>query len=401
MHSIREIFIVGHGPSSSHTMGPANAVKYILNKYKDINNVDVILYGSLAETGKGHLTDYIIDKKLDGISHTITFDYESKVKHPNTLKFIITTKEKKYEETIISIGGGSIVTKDNDIPVEETYPHQYMSDILEYCDKNNLSLSDYVLKFEKPDIQDYLKSCFNAMMDASIRGTSADGYLPGPLHIKRKARSMFLEQKKQKETKGYVDKGLIMATASIASSEENACGGVVCIAPTCGSCGVIPGVLAYLESKQIPLEEIDKGMLVAGLVGIICKTNATVAGAEAGCQAEIGVACCMGAALIATALKMDNHKVAQAAEIALEHSLGLTCDPLGGYVQIPCIERNAMFAMKARDAVKIASLISSDYGKITLDDAIKTMYKTGKDLQSGYRETSRKGLAELFDEKKS
>ena len=232
--------------------------------------------------------------------------------------------------------------------------------------------------------------------DAISRGIKAEGDLPGDLHVKRKARMMY--QKMLKERKEN-DIATNVAIASFAVSEENAAGGIIVVAPTCGSAGVIPGVYQYLEIKKVPIERIKRGFLVAGLIGLLAKTNASISGAEAGCQAEIGVASAMGAALIATALGFDNYSIAQSAEVALEHSLGLTCDPVQGYVQIPCIERCAMFALKAIDAVSIVSILPKEANKVTFDESLMTMYLTGKDLRAGYRETAKKGLAKVMGKK--
>ena len=396
MRSIKEIFVIGHGPSSSHTMGPAFACDYILKKYKNIADVKVTLYGSLALTGKGHLTDYIINLKLKDIPHTVEFNYTKRMGHPNTMLFEI--KDKKgyeYSETILSIGGGTIITKDSPFTENNNvYPHQHLSEILNYCEKEKISLVDYVLRFEQPDIVDYMENIYKAMEESKQRGIKAEGELPGELHVRRKAHGMYEAAQKIKD--GNKNIHMNMAIASFAVAEENAAGGVIVIAPTCGSAGVIPGVITYCQMKEMSHENIIKGLLVAGLFGIIAKTNASVSGAECGCQAEIGVACSMGAALVGTAQEFSNNDIAQSAEIALEHSLGLTCDPVSGYVQIPCIERCAMFSLKAVNAATLAKLIPANAAKVSYDDILKTMYQTGKDLRSGYRETSSAGLAKII-----
>lgn len=401
MRSIKEIFLIGHGPSSSHTMAPAKAAEYILDKYKKekIKEIEVTLYGSLAATGKGHLTDYILDLKLKNVKHNIIFDNKAKVNHPNTMLFIIKTAKKEYKEKIISIGGGTIVTEDTSGPDKpDTYPQNFMSDILRYCKDNNLSLMDYVKKFEDKDIIDYMDKVYQVMQNAFDRGIRTKGYLPGPIKLKRKAPSMFSHLlKEEEESKSdWKNYELIMFIASFAIAEENASGGEIVTAPTCGSAGVLPGCMAYLEARGNDRKTILDSMLVAGLIGILCKTNGSVSGAEAGCQAEIGVACAMGAALIANAKGFNNEMIVQAAEIALEHSLGLTCDPILGYVQVPCIERCAVFALKAKNAVMLTKLLVDETPTISFDDSVKTMYETGKDLQEGYRETSLKGLASLM-----
>ena len=399
MKSIKEIFVVGHGPSSSHTMGPANATDYILKTYQNIKHIKIILYGSLALTGKGHLTEYIIDLKLKGIPHEIIFDYENKeLPHPNTMDFFITTDKGEFQERILSIGGGSIRKVDEDMDKsEEIYPHKTFKEILSYCSINCMRLDEYVLKYEGEDIKQYLSHIIHVMTATIIKGVRKEGELPGELHVKRKAHDMYMRWKSLEDPISKRNYEFMMSIAAMATGEENASGGIVVIAPTCGSAGVIPGVLAYLFARKTPYEDIIKGLMVAGLIGQVCKTNGSISGAEAGCQAEIGVACSMGAALIASARGMDNRKIAQAAEIALEHSLGLTCDPVKGYVQIPCIERCAMYALKAKSAFTLSRLIPSEYGKVSFDDSLKTMLSTGKDIPSGYKETSQEGLSKLFN----
>lgn len=393
MRSIREIFVAGNGPSSSHTMGPSFAVDYILNKYEEISYVECTLYESLALTGKGHLTDYIIDKKLGEIPHKIIFDLKTKVEHPNTMLFKITCKNGIiYEEPVISIGGGTIVTKDKKLEsIKETYPHNSLNEILNYCKENNLTLHEYVLKYEGKEIIDYLYHILEVIETARQNGIEATGELPGELHVKRKARTMYLEMRAKKDGKTNIH--MNVAISSFAVAEENASGGLIVIAPTCGSAGVIPGVITYLKMKSFSNKDLVKGLMVAGLIGILCKTNGSVSGAEAGCQAEIGVACAMGAAMVSATFDTPNENIAQAAEIGLEHSLGLTCDPVKGYVQVPCIERCAMFALKAISAATLAKLLPDEDSIVDFDTIVKTMYHTGKDIPQGYRETSVDGLA--------
>ncbi len=399
MRSIREIFLIGHGPSSSHTMGPAFACDYVVKKYQDdIKSIKVVLYGSLALTGKGHLTDYIIDLKLKTYPHEIVFDYETKTVHPNTMRFFITkNNNEEVMEEVLSIGGGSIITSDTDkvnLSSQNVYQENSLKEILAYCKKYSLSLEEYVLKFEGQDILEYLRKIYETFEECRSRGISKTGELPGELHVKRKARTMYMAMRRAKDGKTNIH--MNMAISSFAVAEENASGGIVVIAPTCGSAGVIPGCITYLKMKNYDAEQIKRGLLVAGLIGILAKTNGSISGAEAGCQAEIGVACAMGAALVASTQGLSNENIAEAAEIAMEHSLGLTCDPVKGYVQIPCIERCAMYALKAVNAATLAKLIPADSSKISFDDSIATMLQTGKDLSSEYRETSLSGLAKLM-----
>ncbi len=399
MQSIREVFYIGYGPSSSHTIGPYNAVKYILSKYKDIKDIKVTLFGSLASTGRGHLTDYVIDKALKDVPHIVCFNSRKRTRHPNTMLFEINLLDgSKKKDIITSIGGGVIRingkpnNKDKDL-----YPHQTLSEIMSYCHSYGYSLDEYVLYHEGEEILDYIDNIYQAIKNAVDRGIKTDGELPGELHVKRKAKAMYekmLQEHKEDDITTNV------AIASFAASEENAAGGLIVVAPTCGSAGVIPGVVKYLEMKNVPYENIRKGFLVAGLIGLIAKNNASISGAEAGCQAEIGVACAMGAAMIATAFNYEYKKIAQSAEVALEHSLGLTCDPVKGYVQIPCIERCAIFALKAINSASLVGILPIEASKVTFDESLLTMYLTGKDLHAGYRETAKKGLAKVMKNKK-
>ena len=398
MQSIKEVFYIGHGPSSSHTIGPYNAAKYILNKYENIAQITVNLFGSLALTGKGHLTDYVLDLVLKDIPHKIVFNTRKRVKHPNTMLFEITLSNgEKKKEVIISVGGGVIKTqRERVLKGKELYPHQTLTEILEYCDKFGYRLDEYVLYHEDEDVLTYIDNIYKAVKDSIKRGLEKEGDLPGNLHVKRKAKIMHENMLKEHRED---DIPRNVAIASFAASEENASGGLIVVAPTCGSAGVIPGIVTYLGLKEVPYEKIRQGFLVAGLIGMIAKTNASISGAEAGCQAEIGVACAMGAAMIGTAFGYNNYEIAQCAEVALEHSLGLTCDPVEGYVQIPCIERCAIFALKAVNAANIVSILPESANKITFDESLLTMYLTGKDLHVGYRETAKKGLAKVLAKK--
>ena len=398
MQYVREVFYIGYGPSSSHTIGPYNATKYILNKYPNIKDIKVTLFGSLASTGKGHLTDYILNKLLKDIPHAISFNSRKRVKHPNTMLFEISLNDdRKIKETIVSVGGGVFeVLGEKNNSKKDLYPHHTLSEIISYCKNYGYSFDEYVLYHEGEEILSYIDEIYKAMKESINRGIQAEGELPGELHVKRKAKLMYqnmLKEHKENDIQTNV------AIASFAASEENAAGGLIVVAPTCGSAGVIPGVVKYLEMVNTPYEQIRKGFLVAGLIGMLAKTNASISGAEAGCQAEIGVATAMGAAMIATALKYENKKIAQSAEVALEHSLGLTCDPVKGYVQIPCIERCAVFALKAINSASIVSILPIEASKVTFDESLMTMYLTGKDLHAGYRETAKKGLAKILKSK--
>ena len=397
MNSIKDIYVIGNGPSSSHTMGPSFAVDYIIEKFKKIKFVKVTLYESLALTGKGHLTDYIIDKKLteNGIENVIVFDLKTAVDHPNTMKFEITLEDNSIvEEKVISSGGGTIITSTSlNLANDVNYKERNLTEILEFCRENEISLYSYVINHEGDKFLDYLKLVLSTMDDAISRGKSKEGILPGSLKVKRKAKDMLL--KTESISDDFNKTELLVSVSAFAVSEENASGGVVVTAPTCGSSGVIPGVLTYLRLKGFSDEKIIEGLAVAGLIGKIIKENASVSGAVSGCQAEIGAACSMGAAMIMHAYGANNEKIAQAAEMALEHSLGLTCDPIRGYVQIPCIERNSVFALKAINAAHISMIIDKETSLISFDDIVDTMYRTGKDLHAGYKETSTKGMSEI------
>ncbi len=399
MQSIREVFYIGYGPSSSHTIGPYNAAKYILKKYDNIKDIKVTLFGSLASTGRGHLTDHILDMALKDIPHVISFNSRRRTRHPNTMLFEIhLLNGAKKKEVITSIGGGVIkINGKLETISRDLYPHRTLAEILAYCRDYGYSIYEYVLYHEGEEILEYFDKIYETIKDTINRGIKTDGELPGDLHVKRKAKTMYENMLKEHKEN---DIPINVAIASFAASEENAAGGLIVVAPTCGSAGVIPGVVKYLEMMNVPYEDIRKGFLVAGLIGLIAKNNASISGAEAGCQAEIGVACAMGAAMIATAFNYDYKKIAQSAEVALEHSLGLTCDPVKGYVQIPCIERCAIFALKAINSASLAGILPIEASKVTFDESLLTMYLTGKDLHAGYRETAKKGLAKVMKNKK-
>ncbi|MBI9009891.1 MAG: L-serine ammonia-lyase [Tenericutes bacterium] len=394
MKSIKELYKIGKGPSSSHTIGPERACKKILSKYQG-DSYKVILYGSLAFTGRGHLTDKVIQETLPNA--TVEFSIDKLVEHPNTMDFYIYKDGGLIaEERYYSIGGGSILRKgDAFIEGEEIYPHKNFDEIKEYCIQNNLQLYDYVYQFEDESIKDYLKTVWTTMKEAIHEGLHIEGNLPGPLEVKRKARSLLYNQSQ----KNSIELRLISAYA-YAVSEVNASGGTVVTAPTCGAAGVLPAVLYYLKDIQkYPDARIIDALATAGIIGNVVKHNASISGAEAGCQAEIGTACSMAAAAHSelTNGKIDN--IEYACEIALEHHLGLTCDPVLGYVQIPCIERNAVAAHRAINASELSYLLMGTR-KVSFDTVVETMKETGHDLNSNYRETSLGGLAKLFKNKK-
>ena len=400
MKSITELYRIGRGPSSSHTMGPSKAAMLFKEAMPIADEYKAVLYGSLALTGKGHQTDKAIIEAL-GKNCKVEFNTEEQnLKDPNTFRLYAYKDGKEVLEwEVLSVGGGAIQIVGQPVTEsEEVYRLNTFDEIKAYCYENDMTLSEYVYSVE-PFIKPYLKRVWKAMCDAITRGVKASGVLDGGLEVARKARRFFLEQKSDElsETK---ESRLICAYA-FAVAEENADGKVIVTAPTCGSCGVVPSVLKYMQERHGYSEEkILDALAVAGLIGNIIKQNASISGAECGCQAEIGSACSMAAAGVAQLMDMGIEQIEYAAEVGMEHHLGLTCDPVCGLVQIPCIERNAVAAMMAMTAVNFANFLTVTR-KVSFDTIVKTMYETGKDLPSGYRETSTGGLAKNYKGKKN
>ena len=395
MKSIKEIYKIGHGPSSSHTLGPKIAAEYVLNKYSDADYYEVTLYGSLALTGKGHLTDNIIYETLKDKCKVI-FDYSFDSEHPNTLIFkVYKNKELVGEEVVYSIGGGFIKIKG--VEEEESldiYKETTFDTIKKYVKENNLTLSEYIYSKEDESFKEYLELVYDTMLNSIENGISKEGYLPGKLKVKRKAYDLFHEKKIFENPQ--VQNTRLISSYAFAVSEENASGGLIVTAPTCGASGVVPAVLRYLKENNIPHQNLIDGLAVAGLIGNLIKENASISGAECGCQAEVGSACSMAAALYCYATNTSIEQLEVAIEMAMEHNLGLTCDPVEGYVQIPCIERNAVAALRALDVAIISSTLSNNETKVSFDEVTRTMYETGKSLNSDYRETSIGGLAKTL-----
>lgn len=382
-------------------MGPEKACRIFLKRYPQADEYEATLLGSLSATGKGHLTDEVIRETFAPGKVTVIFGDtdESKLLHPNTL--ILKAKSGGSvvgKSEVYSVGGGEIVFKgEKQNAAEEIYPHKTFDEIKEFCIENSLKLWQYAEIFEGGEIWNFLQNIWENMQNCVLRGLKTDGVLSGGLNTRRKAKILY-DQYVLNEGTETRENRLVCAYA-YAASEENASGGVVVTAPTCGSCGVLPAVFYYLKNKKdVPDKEILKGLATAGIIGNVVKTNASISGAECGCQAEVGVACAMASAAIAQIKGMSLDQIEYAAEIAVEHHLGLTCDPICGLVQIPCIERNAVAALRALNEVTLASFLS-DTRKITFDTAVKTMYETGKDLRTGYRETATGGLAKLYSEK--
>ena len=393
MRSIRELYKIGNGPSSSHTMGPKKACELVKNEYKATRYL-VKLYGSLSMTGKGHLTDKVIRRTLDNVD--VIFSQETITEHPNTMDFFIYDGDKPIGyERFYSIGGGVVRRQGvdpNEIVV--VYPHNNFKEIRDYCEETNLELYEYVYKYEDADFKKYLRKIWRIMAKSVDDGLTTTGMLPGMLNVERKAKRI-LNRVKFSSSR-HVNKTQLASAYAYAVSETNASGGEIVTAPTCGASGVVPGVLYYAQEKYNFKEvKLLNALAVAGLIGNIVKHNASISGAEAGCQAEVGTACSMAAAAVSVLMQNDIDTLECAAEMAMEHHLGLTCDPILGYVQVPCIERNGVAAMRAINAAELAELVGENR-KISFDMVVETMYQTGKDLKESYRETAEAGLAAFY-----
>lgn len=380
MRSVKEIYKIGRGPSSSHTIGPERACIRFKKENPDADAFKIILYGSLAKTGKGHATNSVIIKTLFPTPTKIEFDVNTKIPHPNTLDMFAYKNGTVVDKVrVLSIGGGDIIYgEERTTPSRSVYDMFTFTEISEYCKNNSLTLWEYVLSKEEQDFFEYLRNVWDFMKASIHKGLHDEGILPGGLNVQKKAKSLFTAQHidESAETK---ENRLICAYA-FAVSEQNASGETIVTSPTCGAAGVLPAVLYYEQKKHnFPDKKIIKALATAGLIGNLIKTNASISGAECGCQAEIGSACAMAAAALAQLFDLSIDKIEYAAEIALEHHLGLTCDPICGLVQIPCIERNAVAAMRAINAVNLASFLWNTR-KISFDNIVKTMKETGRDL---------------------
>ncbi len=395
MHSLKELYRIGKGPSSSHTIGPERACRLFLSENPSADRFRAVLYGSLAKTGPGHGTDRVIRsvlKNAEVICDTVTED----IPHPNTMDLYAYGGERLLARIrVYSVGGGAIQIEGR--PEEQgadVYPLESFSEIRTYCEAHDIRLSDYVFETEGEEIKEYLAEVWRAMKAAISAGLQAEGVLPGGLGVERKARLLY-RQKHIDESAETKENRLVCAYA-FAVSEQNAAAETIVTAPTCGASGVLPAVLRYVqERRKCSDEAIIRALAAGGIIGNLIKTNASISGAECGCQAEIGSACSMAAAALAELYEMELGQIEYAAEIAMEHHLGLTCDPICGLVQIPCIERNAVAAMRAINAVSLADFLS-DSRKISFDLVVRTMYETGRDLSRSYRETAEGGLAKLY-----
>lgn len=395
MESIKEIFRIGYGPSSSHTMAPRKASELFLKENINAKRFEITLYGSLAATGKGHLTDKAI---IDILGKERTkIHWRSDVfldLHPNAMKFEAFDKNNQLlsTNTYYSIGGGKIIQENSKLGLEikEVYPHHNLTEILQYLDENGLTFWEYVQEFEDENIWDYLREVLQVMKKSVEDGLNEEGVLPGGLRLRRKAMSYYTKARSYKPSlKGRC---LVQAYA-LAVSEQNASGGKIVTAPTCGSCGVVPAVLYHLNTEhEFTEKQIMRSLATAGLIGNVIKYNASISGAEVGCQGEVGSACSMAAAAANQLFGGTPQQIEYAAEIGLEHHLGLTCDPVCGLVQVPCIERNAFAALRALDA-NLYAMMSDGKHVISFDKVVETMKQTGKDLPSLYKETAEGGLA--------
>ena len=404
MKSVKSIFKIGKGPSSSHTMGPFKAVTNYIENHPETRSLHVTLYGSLAATGKGHLTDKAIEEAAANAGLEVIIAWEPKEnlpEHPNGMVVASVASDCSLTDswTYYSVGGGDIRCMDiqlADEDGEEVYEMSTMKEILDWCNKNGKAFWEFVQENEETTkgFWEHIELVWKTMQKAVERGIDEEGALPGPLNIRRKAGSYYIK------ADGYGDvqraRGLIFAYA-LAVSEENACGGKIVTAPTCGSCGVLPGVLYHLKKVYgFSDQRIIRALATAGIIGNIVKHNASISGAEVGCQGEVGVACAMAAGAITQLMGGSPSQIEYAAEMGLEHHLGLTCDPVCGMVQIPCIERNAYAAARAMDA-SIYSLYTDGRHRVSFDQVVRVMKETGKDLPSLYKETSEGGLAKHLD----
>lgn len=401
MKSIRELYRIGTGPSSSHTMGPRRAAETYLERHKDAPGFRVTLYGSLAATGKGHLTDYAIEQVLGKERTEIVWKPETILPfHPNGMKYEVRTAEGTFADawTVYSVGGGALAEEgQRQGGTPDVYELDHLSDIQKWCESRGRSYWEYVEEREGKDIWDFLEEVWTTMSAAVEHGLEHEGVLPGVLQLRRKAPDYYIR------ALGYgsnlQSRGLVFSYA-LAVSEENAGGGTIVTAPTCGSCGVVPAVLYHIQkTRRFPLRRVLHALATASVIGNIAKSRASISGAEAGCQAEVGVACAMAAAAANYIFGGSLATIEYAAEMGLEHHLGMTCDPICGLVQIPCIERNAHAAARALDA-NIYATFADGVHRIPYDKTVEVMKQTGHDLPSLYRETSEGGLAKEYMDNK-
>ena len=398
MKSLTHLYRIGKGPSSSHSMGPERAAHLLRELFPQADAFKVVLYGSLAKTGRGHMTEKVLEESFAPLPVEIIFDteHDDDLEHPNAMD-ITPFKDGAALDTkrVYSIGGGAIRLADSDyVEAPEVYPHNSFSQISHYCLQKGIRIWQYAEEMEGPELWKHMDAVWQAMKNAIKEGLAASGTLPGGLEVQRKAGYLFRQFSPSEPPETRENR--IVCAYAFAVAEQNAGAGTVVTAPTCGASGVVPAVLYYNQLKLgIEDEQIEKALATAGVIGNLIKTNASISGAECGCQAEIGTACCMASAGLAELLGMSMDQIEYAAEISMEHMLGLTCDPVDGLVQIPCIEWNAVAAMRSINAVSLASFLTNSR-KISFDTIVKTMYETGRDLGCGYRETAEGGLAKYY-----
>lgn len=395
MESLTELYKIGRGPSSSHTIGPEKAAMEFKVKNPEADLFVVVLYGSLAKTGKGHCTESVIKKTFSPVKCEVKFDYhDQNIPHPNTMDILAYKNNVELSNVrVFSIGGGSILTEgEEDKRRSKIYEHNTFSDIALYCKKNELKLWEYVFEREN-EAESFLHGIWDAMKASIKNGLEDEGVLPGGLNVCKKAKILYNSQHIDESSE--IRENRLVCSYAYAVGEQNASGERIVTAPTCGAAGVLPAVLYYYQKKNgFSDTKIIQALATAGLVGNLIKTNASISGAECGCQAEIGTACAMAAAGLGELFDLSIEKIEYAAEIAVEHHLGLTCDPVCGLVQIPCIERNAVAAMRAINSVNLASFLWNTR-KISLDNVILTMKNTGRDMNPSYKETSEAGLSKI------
>ena len=401
MKTLKELFKIGKGPSSSHTMGPQKAAKIFLENNRGASSFEVTLYGSLAATGKGHMTDIAIIEVLEPVA-PIRIIWKPDVFlpfHPNGMKFRSLTNDEKpiNEWTVYSIGGGALSEGKGDDDMfnsPEVYEMNSMTEIMKWCERTGRNYWEYVQLCEDSSLWDYLEVVWIKMKEAVERGLKREGRLPGPLNLPRKAPTYYVKASGYKQS--LQTRGLVYAYA-LAVSEENASGGTIVTAPTCGACGVLPAVLYHVsKSHEFTDKQILHALATAGLVGNIVKKNASISGADVGCQGEVGVACAMASAASCQLFGGSPSQIEYAAEMGLEHHLGMTCDPICGLVQIPCIERNAFAATRALDSNLYAAFSDGSH-RVSFDRVVEVMKRTGHDIPSLYKETSEGGLAKGFN----
>ncbi len=397
MQTLRELYKIGRGPSSSHTMGPERAAKLFSARYPDADRFVVILYGSLSKTGAGHGTDRVLVETFAPRNAEIVFsDDPGPLKHENTMDLQAYCGDTCIGSLrVYSVGGGTIrVEGEAEHTPEERYEETTFHEIAQICKHRGIRLSEYVMEHEDADFHNYLHDIWQTMKLSVQQGLTTSGILPGGLEVERKAQYLF--NQRHIDESPSTRENRIVCSYAFAVGEQNADGGIIVTAPTCGACGVLPAVLKYMQEKNgFSEEDILRALAVGGLIGNLVKHNASISGAECGCQAEIGTACSMASAALAELFEMGIDQIEYAAEMAMEHYLGLTCDPICGLVQIPCIERNAVAAMRAINALSLANFLSGTR-KISFDVVVRTMYQTGRDMSSKYRETADGGLAAMY-----